>query len=75
MHLRRICICTVTQITLPYRYKAKEIESMRNKVTLPMLKAMTNSAPPARDFKAAILKRAAETGVFACVCVGGGAVR
>ena len=36
---------------------------MRNKQSLAMLKGMTNSAPPARDFKAAILKRAAETGV------------
>ncbi len=50
------------------RYKAKEIENMRNKVSLPMLKAMVNAAAPARDFKAAILKRAAETGGTKAVC-------
>ena len=36
---------------------------MRDKQPLALLKAMTNSAKPARDFKAAILKRAAETGL------------
>ena len=44
------------------RYKAKEIERMRNKQSLALLKAMVNSAAPARDFKAAILQKAKETG-------------
>ena len=35
---------------------------MREKQPLALLKAMVSSAKPARDFKAAILKRAAETG-------------
>jgi hypothetical protein len=44
------------------RYKAKEIEAMRNKVPLAALQAAVKKAEPARDFKAAIMKRAAETG-------------
>lgn len=43
-------------------YKAKEIESMRNKQPLVMLKSMLKSAPPPRDFKGAVLKKAQETG-------------
>jgi hypothetical protein len=45
-----------------HRYKAKEIEAMRNKVPLAALQAAVRNAPPARDFKGAILKRAAQTG-------------
>ena len=44
------------------RYKAKEIEFMRNKQSLAMLKAMVSSMAPARDFKAAIMQKAKETG-------------
>ncbi|WIA32059.1 hypothetical protein OEZ86_002911 [Tetradesmus obliquus] len=43
-------------------YKAKEIESFREKQPLPMLQALARQAPPARDFKAAILAKAKETG-------------
>ncbi|GAX74704.1 hypothetical protein CEUSTIGMA_g2152.t1 [Chlamydomonas eustigma] len=43
-------------------WKAKEIDYMREKQSLALLKAMVNSAPPARDFKAAIMKKAGETG-------------
>jgi hypothetical protein len=35
---------------------------MREKQSLALLKAMVNSAPPARDFKAAIVKKAGDTG-------------
>lgn len=45
------------------RYKAKEIESFRAKVPLAALQAAVKKAEPARDFKAALLKRAKETGV------------
>jgi len=43
-------------------YKAKEVEVMRDRVPLPMLQALVKKADPPRDFKGAILKRAAETG-------------
>jgi hypothetical protein len=36
---------------------------MRQKVPLAALQALVKKAQPARDFKAAILKRTAETGV------------
>ena len=43
-------------------YKAKEIEMMREKVPLGLLAAMVKRAQPARDFRAAIQAKAAETG-------------
>jgi len=43
-------------------YKAKEIEAMRTKVPLPVLQAAVKKAAPPRDFKAAITRRAQETG-------------
>eukprot|EP00798_Chlamydomonas_sp_ICE-L_P023719 gene23719-9270_t len=43
-------------------YKAIEIERMRNKIPLAQLSTLVKAAPPARDFKAAILAKAAEYG-------------
>lgn len=43
-------------------WKAKEIERMREKVPLIMLKSMIKAAPAPRDFKGAISKRASDTG-------------
>eukprot|EP00775_Hariotina_reticulata_P005224 gene5225-5461_t len=43
-------------------YKAKEIDSWRDKQPLAMLQMLARKAPPARDFKAAILQKAQETG-------------
>ncbi len=50
------------------RWKAKEIENMRNRVPLAALLGATKLAPPVRDFKAAILAKAAQTGA-AAVCL------
>ncbi|KAJ9529534.1 hypothetical protein QJQ45_013952, partial [Haematococcus lacustris] len=44
------------------RYKAKEIEAMRSKLSLAALAGLVKAAPPPRDFKAAIQQKAAETG-------------
>lgn len=46
----------------PPRWKAKEVEAMRDRTPLMVLKAGVKAAQPARDFKAALLKKAAETG-------------
>lgn len=39
---------------------------MRNKQPLLVLKNLVKSAPPARDFKGAIMQKAAETGNVPC---------
>eukprot|EP00879_Flechtneria_rotunda_P020352 GHRR01021403.1.p1 GENE.GHRR01021403.1~~GHRR01021403.1.p1 ORF type:complete len:298 (+),score=100.26 GHRR01021403.1:628-1521(+) len=43
-------------------YKTKEIEVFREKQPLVMLQARAKAAPPARDFKAALLAKARQTG-------------
>lgn len=43
-------------------WKAKEVEYMRDRVPLAQLNSLVKAAQPARDFRGAILKRAAETG-------------
>jgi indole-3-glycerol phosphate synthase len=43
-------------------WKAREIEVMRQKQPLAMLNKLVQSAEPARDFKAAIMKKAADYG-------------
>jgi indole-3-glycerol phosphate synthase len=43
-------------------YKAKEILQMREKQSLVQLQVLAKAAPPTRDFKGAILKKAQETG-------------
>lgn len=43
-------------------YKARELDAMRAKLPLPALRALVLQAPPPRDFRGAIARRAQETG-------------
>lgn len=45
------------------RWKGSEIARFRDKFPLAVLSKQLASAEPARDFKGALLRRAAETGV------------
>ncbi len=45
-------------------FKAREIEAWREKTPLVMLQVAAKNAEPARDFRAAILQKAQETGAL-----------
>ena len=62
IHTLWLLSSTPHAMTVVCRYKAREIEVMREKLPLGLLATLVKSAEPARDFKAAILKRAKETG-------------
>jgi len=49
------------------RWKTSEVDFMREKVPLLMLQQAAKGAVPARDFKAALRKKAEETGASAGV--------
>ena len=49
------------------RWKAKEVDYMREKVPLATLSTLIKAAQPARDFRGAVLRRAAETGTIGLV--------